>query len=163
MFYNMNKNTKVENKKNSLGFTLIELLIGITMSSMIFIVATNFAASLFTTDTKGKNEQTVQQVKLDLQAELSQSIRWGQVISFGENVLQIDQVLYRLDNGRLFRGSDPLTPQTVKVTKFVTRDLSNNPNYKSLEVTIAVEYQSTSTINDSFTIVSSQRRTQIDE
>jgi hypothetical protein len=148
---------------NKKGITLIELLIGITLSAAIFVVATSLIASIFTTDTKGRNLQAIAQVKDNIQAELSESVRWGNVILVSPNELTVDSSIYNLRQGRIYKDNNPLTPESVEIKSFTINDLSANSQYKSLQINVELAYKATVDQTDSFAVVVSQRRTQINE
>lgn len=147
--------------KNNKGFTLIELLVGITVSAIIFLTAGSLIALLFRTDVRTKRVENFEQAKNDLQAGLTNSVRWAQEVSFTESTLTTDGTEYKLSNSRLMKDNQPLTPQNIKVKSFKIEDFSNNDELKSLAIQIEMESTQTATSQDSMKLVVSQRKTVI--
>jgi type II secretory pathway pseudopilin PulG len=148
------------------GFTLIELLLGITLTVLIFLSASSLMALLFRSDLKTKHIEEIQQAKNDLQIEFTNTIRWGQNISFtGSNQarLKVDDKTYTIEGGRIVRNNDPITPNNVTVTKFRVDDYSNDPKLKSLEIIVDFESKSSNSVKDSMRLVVSQRKTTFEE
>jgi prepilin-type N-terminal cleavage/methylation domain-containing protein len=100
------------------GFTFIEILVGLSISAAIFLVATSLVVNLFTSTTKSKQTQVLEQVKNDLQAEFSNTVRWADSIAYIKNQLIIDTVGYKLKDGRIFKNDVAITPEDVKITSF---------------------------------------------
>lgn len=100
------------------GFTLIEILIALGLTSAIFIIATSLVVNIFTSNTKSRHTEALAQVKNDLQAEFSNSVRWADNISYVGGSLQIDSVVYRLENGVLMKNGVPITPAEIEITSF---------------------------------------------
>ena len=100
------------------GFTFIEILVGLSISAAIFIVATSLVVNIFTSTTKSRQTQVLEQVKNDLQAEFSNTVRWADTISYINDELLIDTVDYRLDDGRIYKDDVVITPADVEITAF---------------------------------------------
>jgi len=62
------------------GLTLIELLVTLGVSGLVFVVVGSIIGILFTTSTRDKRLEVFEQVKNDVAAELSNTLRWGQVV-----------------------------------------------------------------------------------
>jgi hypothetical protein len=103
---------------NKQGFTFIEILIGLSVSVAIFVITTTLVVNVFTSSVKGKQVETLAQVKNDLQAEFGNTVRWADDISYAGGVFQVDAMSYSLRGGRLYKNDSPLTPQGVEITKF---------------------------------------------
>lgn len=103
---------------NKKGFTFIEILIGLSISAAIFIIATSLVVNIFSSTTKSKQMQVLEQAKNDLQAEFGNSVRWADSISYIGNTLQIDTTTYTLQDGVVMRNGSPITPSEVEVTDF---------------------------------------------
>lgn len=100
------------------GFTLVEILVGLAVSAAIFVVATTLVVNIFSSSVKGRQNEMLEQVKNDLSAEFGNSVRWADSISYVSGVFQIDTVGYRLEDGRIYRGTQALTPEEVEITNF---------------------------------------------
>jgi hypothetical protein len=149
--------------KNMQGLTLVEILIGLVMSTMIFLVATNLMVFLFFTDTKSKQIQMVEQAKDDLLSEFVVRVRWAEEIDFGSGYLDLDGVRYQLRDGRIYRGDDPLTPGYLVVDGFDVANYSADEDYKSLEIKVSMSYKTRSSLRDFMRVVVSQRKLEVEE
>ncbi len=150
------------NKNN--GFTLIELLIGITVSALIFLTAGSMISLLFRTDVKTQRIEDLEQTKNDLLVQLSNSVRWAEVVTFtagDAGQLTADTDTYSLSEGRILKTGEAITPSNVNVTKFRVSNFSGDPDLKSIEIQINMESANTATSKDSLNIVVSQRKTTI--
>lgn len=145
------------------GYTLVELLLGVTISVMIFMTAASVVALMFRSDAKTKRVETLEQTKNDIQGELTSNVRWGENITFSRNLLTIDSTVYKLQDGRIFKNSDPLTSSEVNIKSFQIEDFSNSPVIKSLELTIEMENKTVSSTKDTLRFVVSQRKTSFEE
>lgn len=156
---------------------MVELLIGILLTSMIFLAASSLVVTLFTSNTRTKQLDEVQQVKNDLMNELSNAIKWSgtvevmgndlMVITFTDDLGNQTTYTYSHDtindilNKRVDSGPDePIHSSGVKVSTFTIKDFSvtktaNSP--KSLEIFIELEDAQLTQIKDAFRIVASQR------
>ena len=102
----------------SKAFTLIEILVGLALSAAIFVVTTSLVVNIFSSSLKSRQAELMEQVKNDLSAEFGNSVRWADSVSFVGGLLQIDALSYKLDGGRLYKGSSAITPEEVEITKF---------------------------------------------
>lgn len=153
------------NNKNS-GFTLVELLLGVTIAVMISLTASSILALLFRSDIKTKRVEAMEQTKNDLQVDFSNAIRWAEIISFtsGNNTtLSVDQTTYKLQDEKILKNDQPLTPSSVAVKKFSITDFSNSSDLKSLELIIELESKNNALVKDNVRIVVSQRKTLFEE
>jgi type II secretory pathway pseudopilin PulG len=140
------------------GITLIEILIGITVSSIIFIVSSSLVASLFYAETRSKDSEALEQTKNDLQSEFYEKIKWGENINVLSDRLIVDDVEYSLSGGRLLKDGSALTAQKVNVQSFSIKDYSLSPDEVSLEITFELENKEKSSTKDSLKIIISQRK-----
>jgi prepilin-type N-terminal cleavage/methylation domain-containing protein len=151
------------------GFTLIELLIGVTLSGMIFLAVTSLITVLLTSNTRSKQLDELEQAKNDVMQELSNTTRWGGVITITDNVDQdivsIGQIgsekTYQIQSGALVKDGARLTSDQITVTRFNVEDRSATNALKSLEIEIEMENKRFTAIKDSFRIVVSERVSQI--
>lgn len=104
------------------AFSLIEILVGLAVSAAIFVIVTTLVVNIFSSSVKGRQNEMLEQVKNDLSAEFGNSVRWADSISYVSGLLQIDSTDYRLKNGRLFKGTQALTPEEVEITNFVVTE-----------------------------------------
>jgi prepilin-type N-terminal cleavage/methylation domain-containing protein len=106
----MNKHTK--------GFTLIEVLIGLSLSTAVFIIATNLVVTLLTSTNKARLLDEVSIARNDIETDISNNARFAENISFVNGILSLDNLNYKLDNGRLTKGGSPLTGENILVENF---------------------------------------------
>jgi len=104
--------------KTKKAFTLIEILVGLSIFSAIFIIATSLVVNVFSATTKGRQLESLEQTKNDLQTELGNTIRWADSLSFVNGNLTIDDVVYSVQDGKLLRDNQALTSDEVVITKF---------------------------------------------
>ncbi len=145
------------------GFTLIELLLAVSLSGVIFVVVSSLLMFVVTSDLKNKRQEAFEQVKNDMQIELSNAVRWGKEISYSAGELVIDGVTYRLLDGRMYKNADPITSAGVTIKSFGINNFSNDLRYVSLSIDLEMEDRSYALSNDVLTIVVSQRKTQLGE
>lgn len=148
-------------KKN--GFTLLELIVGMAIAALIFLAVSSLIVLLFSSNTRTKQLDQLAQTKNDLQIELSNTIKWGQDISFTNSPAQIsvDSVVYRLDSEQIYKNDVPLTSFLVRVTNMEIHNYSVNPQYVSLDITVDLEHKNISVVHDQLHFVVSQRPTEI--
>jgi prepilin-type N-terminal cleavage/methylation domain-containing protein len=154
---------KKTNKKHQEGLTLIELLIGITISSLIFLVSTSLVAALFSTNTKQKYQESLEQVKNDLTSEFSTNVRWGKSIKVASNELTVDDIKYTLRDSRIYKGSNPLTPADVDIERFEIKNYSTTATEVSIEIDISMQHKTYNSAQDVLKIVVSQRKHELSE
>ncbi len=158
----------MQNRKNNRsGFTLIELLVVIAISGMIFLSVSALLIALFASNTRITQLDLLQQAKNDLQAELSNAIRWSRsvTISGANDVLDVENAdlshsVYQIDsNRRLAKNGVPLVGNDVAITSFSVRNLSVSPAYASLLLLVSLNLQSSSfvAVHDTMNLVVSQR------
>lgn len=149
-------------KNKQKGFTLIEILLGVTVSSLIFLTAGSVFALLFRSDAKTEKLSLMAQVKNDLQIEFSNSIRWATQIDFINGAspeITVDATRYNLQDGRIYKNSEPITPRELSIKKLTINNNSNSSELKSLEITAEVENKNFPSSQDVIKIVVSQRKT----
>ncbi len=105
----------MKNKKLQRGLTLLEVLIGMTISVILFLFATNIMVVLFNSTNKDKRIQDIEQVKNDIQIDLSNKVKWAESVSFSSGMLTIDGDSYRVQDEGLYKNDVPLTPKSVKI------------------------------------------------
>ena len=109
------------------GFTLIELLVGLAVMTAIFILASSLVIDILDKNLKSEKKQIIEQVKNDLQAEVSNSVRWANNISFIGGVFEVDDSKYHLDytDNRLYKNGVPFTPMDVVISRFEVERFSS--------------------------------------
>ncbi len=164
--------------KHNQGLTLVELLIGILLTSMIFLAASSLVVTLFTSNTRTKQLDEVQQVKNDIFNELSNAIKWSATVTV-DSVNKLKVVTFADDSGvshsytyEYDSTTQTLTKQVdtnpaaslhsnkVEVTDFEIMDRSVNPAAgapRSLDIFIGLRDAQQPTIVEAFRIVASQR------
>ena len=133
------------------GVTLIELLIGIVIAAIVFVVASSFVASLFGVSTKQKQLEALEQVKNDIQSDITTNIKWAtDSISFADGVLETDGVVYELADGVLLKDGVSLTSDDVIVNSFqvVKHSSSVNPVEVGVGYGLTGNYYNSSDLND---------------
>lgn len=115
-------NTKAINKRScddrKKGFTLIELLIAVSVSSFLFVLVSSILISLFRSDTKSKQGQTLEQTVNDIRRDLTNNVRWSDVISYDSDSIKINDIIYGLNGGRFVKGDTPLSHKDIEVSNF---------------------------------------------
>jgi prepilin-type N-terminal cleavage/methylation domain-containing protein len=130
------------------GFTFIEILVGLSVSAAIFMVATSLVVNLFSSTTKGRQTQALEQVKNDLQAEFGNSVRWADSISYIGGELSVDAQKYYIKDGKIYKNLEALTPEDIEVTKFeVSKYLAQDKGSGSVGSGLSGQYFQ----NDNFT------------
>lgn len=142
------------------GFTLVEFLIGMTMTVVIFIVATNLVVSFLSINTKSKRNQDLEEVKVDVSRQITDQLTWGTTITHSSNKLIIDKDTFELVGNTLKKNGSSLTPANVKVKDFSIFEYHNDPENKtavSYKVEINLEHAESASIKDTISIFSSSR------
>lgn len=150
-------------KKFSSGFTLVELLLGITISVLIFLTAGSVMATLYSSGTRTKQSQALEQTRNDLQLELLNAVRWSQNLSYTTNSITANESTYHVESERLYKNDVPLTSSEVIVKSFNITNYTASPPEASLEITTELGHRRFTTLNDVFKFVVSQRKTTIEE
>jgi prepilin-type N-terminal cleavage/methylation domain-containing protein len=143
---------------NQKGLTLIELLIGLTLSSMVFIVASSIVISTMGYSTKNKQNQNLEQTKNDLASDLSTNIKWATrikvepdnnsfVLNNGVNTYE-----YKLNNKVITKNGSALTPTDIEISAFKI-----NQRATSLEINIDMESKQNHNIKESLNLILSPR------
>ena len=146
------------------GLTLIELLVTLGVSGLVFVVVGSIIGILFTTSTRDKRLEVFEQVKNDVAAELSNTLRWGQVVDCSQmGRMSIDGGVYEVRDGRLVKGDEVLTPESVRVTNFSVVNRSRTATLASCEVVVELVLVNYDLAQDTVKIVVSQRRTESQE
>jgi prepilin-type N-terminal cleavage/methylation domain-containing protein len=143
------------------GFTLIELLVAIGISSVVFMIVGSVLALFVAQNTKSVRQEAFEQVKNNLAVELSNSIRWGNEISYGLGSLVVDGITYDLTGGTINKNGSSLISSNVVVTRFEIADKSTNPELKSFEIDIEFTDRNYAVYRDQMHLVVSQRKTGI--
>lgn len=153
------------------GFTIIELLIGISITAIIFTGASSLIFSLFTSDARNQQIDEIEQAKNSLQGELSDSIRWAQIIQT-PNLQQLtitsstgEVITYVLENKQIVKKYNAktvsLTPENVIIDNFDIDILSNSSNSKSIIINVEMTHAQKNTIKDVMRLVTTQRVTSL--
>lgn len=150
------------------GFTLIEILVGTVLTGVISLGVVSIMMLLFTSSTRVKQQDAIEQTKYNLQGELSNSIRWATSVTVlpsgsGFSAEQADgtTVTYELQNNQLLKDSVVITPEDVEITTMSVTNKSLNSNLVSLAIDLSVRQKSFTTVQDTARIVVSQRKTTI--
>lgn len=155
-------------QKSNQGLTLIELLVGIFLTSMIFLAASSLVVVLFSSNTRTKQMDEIQQAKNDLLNEISNAVKWAAFIEligtgkFQATLFDGTTHVYMYDaiNNTLNKNGVPLHTSGVNVTVFEVSSLGVNADAdapKSLQIKIELEDGQLKQIKDAFRIVASQR------
>lgn len=154
------------------GMTMMELLVGITLAASIFLGATTLIVSLFSSASRTKQLDELAQSRNDLQAELSNAVRWATSVTTTATTIEVtipatpvDKIfLYEFDalGERILKSEPPgagvsFTGDRVRITSMNVLDYSVSPTLASLDVTIELEHATLATVKDAFHIVVSQR------
>jgi len=100
------------------GFTLIEFLVGISMTALVFIVATNLMIAFFKVDSKSQRSQQLEQAKSDLSSEFTNGLQWAKSVEFKNNILTVDANKYELNSGKMLKNNVAFTGINVVVSDF---------------------------------------------
>ena len=100
------------------GFTIIEILVGLSVTAAIFVITTTLVVNVFSSTTKGKRVEAIEQTKNDLWNEFANNGKWARNISFVNGVLTFDQAEYVSDQGKIYKNGQPITSGEVNVTRF---------------------------------------------
>lgn len=100
------------------GFTLIEFLVGITMTALVFIVATNLMIAFFKVDSKSQRNQQLEQSKSDLTSEFTNGLQWAKRVEFKNGILTIDENKYEVSSGKMLKNNLEFTDNNVVVSDF---------------------------------------------
>lgn len=100
------------------GFTLIEFMVGITMTALVFIVATNLVIAFLRVDSKSQRSQELEQVKSDLSSEFTNTMLWASSVDMTNGVLTVDGNKYKVSGGQFMKNDKALTGSKVLVSGF---------------------------------------------
>lgn len=140
----------------------MELLIGVTISILIFMAASSVIITMLFSNTKIKNIQSLEQVKNDVATSISTSIKWATTIDVAADSIVVDGVGYSLVDGRIVKGTAPITPSDVVVTSFEVKDRSATPDIVGVEISMDLHSRTRSSIHDTLLLAVSQRKTEIE-
>lgn len=155
---------KRTNKKS--GMTMIELLVGLALSGIIFIASSSLMVSLFSSNVRLKQQETLEQSKSDLIIELSDSIRWARDIIIDETNNRVIITMRDgtnktfVKNGNQFlKNGEPLTSTAITMTDFRIEEYSKSSNnqLKSVLVTLAFENEQFNAVKDRLSFIATQR------
>lgn len=99
----------------------MELLLGLTMATIIFILATNVVISFLNVNTRSRASSEVEQVKRDVISEITNALTWGGSISYVDGVLKVDRDEYKVIDGRLLKNNNPMTAENVVVSNMAIK------------------------------------------
>ena len=146
------------------AFTLIELVIALGMSAIVFVVVSSLVVMILSTNTKARRQEVFEQTKNDLVVELINNVRWGKQVDVTDNgetdTLTVDSVVYRLEDGRVTKNGEPISPQSVEITSFDIGDYSAQDGLAGLEIKLGMRDRSFSLLTDTLEVAVAQRRTQ---
>lgn len=142
------------------GFTLIELLIALTMSGMIFIAVSSLLVTLLNSNTKSRRQEVFEQAKNDIFVELTNSVRWGEVVNYDGVELAVDEIVYKLDGSSILKNGEAFTSSGVEITRFEVTDRSGVDGLTSFFIEIGMRDRNFNINQDTLTLVVSQRRTE---
>ncbi len=146
--------------KNS-GFTLIEMMLGVVISAIIFLTIGSVVAVFYSSDAKTQRTQIFEQTKNDLAVEISNAVKWSDLIAISANSITADTTTYTLNNGRILKNGSALTSSDVIINSFDIENKSVLSSLKSLEINISMSSKRFSLLSDQFKLVVSQRNKSI--
>jgi len=166
-------NQKLINKDNlpTFGFTLVELLVGIALSSLIFMAISTLMLVLFSSSSRVAQMDRLEQTQNDLQAELSNAIRWADQVDVTDSARikvyhESEETEYYIEEGRLYKKTSTamqvLTSQDVLINSLTAVNYSTasfgEPDPKvSLNITIEMQDKQFFHVLDTVNLVVSQR------
>lgn len=148
---------------NKKGISLIELLLAIALSAIIFVIASSIMMGVARSNLNSRRQENFEQVKNDVQNELVNSIKWAKEVTWTTNQITIDGKIIKLEGMKIFRDSDAITPDSVRITKMEIAELGPGDENVSLKVTIEMQNAQIATVKDSFVVVATKRSTEIVE
>jgi len=143
------------------GFSLIEILIAMSLSGMVFILVSSMMVLLLTSNSKSQRQESFEQVKNNVLVELSNAVRWSDVVTFTTNSLTADSKVYELSGGAIVKNGENITPDDIEVTKFEIKNYSGVAGWASLEVAIEMKNRNYPLAQDKLRLVVSQRKTTV--
>ena len=151
-------------KNSNPGFTLIELLIAVTLSSFVFLIVSSIMFTLFNANLRSIDSENIQQVKNDLFVELSNKTRWAKDISIDtdNDILTLDDQIYRLENEQIKKNGETITPSSVSVTEFELRSVNTVAEYPGVEISIGFKDRRNGVTLERMRIYVSNRKTEVD-
>ena len=130
---------------------------------LIFITAGSVMATLYSTGTRTKQSQALEQTINDLQIEFLNAVKWGTSVSYSSNSISVDGVAYQLRDERIYKNDVPLTSNEVIIKSLNVNNYSNSPPYLSLEIKIELGHRRFAALYDTVRFVVSQRKTTLEE
>jgi prepilin-type N-terminal cleavage/methylation domain-containing protein len=143
------------------GFTLLELTVAISLSSIIFMVVGGLLAFAIDRNSKNQRQELFEQVKNDLAADLTNSVRWSKNVEADSGHINVDGTVYMLRDGKIFKNGQSLVPEGVVVAEWEVVDRTRKPGLVSLEIRIKMHNKAFSVAEDTLRLVVSQRRTEV--
>lgn len=152
-------------RESQTGTTLVELLIGIAIAGMVFLVTSSLILALFNSNNRSKQLDTLEQAKNNLNAEMTNTIKWARTVSAVPNQISLtaandDEIVYSYDalNKTLLKNNQRLIPEDILVTGFDVKNFSADRSVSaSLEITVEMEHKHFAAVKDRLRIVVSQR------
>jgi prepilin-type N-terminal cleavage/methylation domain-containing protein len=144
------------------GFSLVELLVAVALSGVLFLGVSMLMISLFSSNTRVRQIDRIEQTKNDLAIELTNAIRWAKIVTFETNaiILQPDSTTtntYSFSDNRLYKNNSPITPPDVIVDNFMAQNFGASPNLPLVEISMDIADKQFSTVNSHVRFVVSQR------
>lgn len=150
------------------GLTLIELLVAMSISGVIFVAVSSFMVSLFVSNTRSKQLDTIAQTKDSIAKDLSTTIRWAKEVSVSPGEDELTAVMedgttytYTVDSDGMFtKNGTPIHDPSYTVGSFTVRNYSQNA-LASVEVNLAIRRKNFTALGDTLKLVVSQRQTEV--
>lgn len=138
----------------------MEILLSLGLASVVFLIVSSLMVTFYTSDSRSKQLETFERTKNDITLLLSNSIRWAESVEINGGDLVIDENVFSLHaDGRLYKNSDPITSEGIKVTKFEVQNYSGDIAYPSLQIDVGLEDVNNALRTDVIKIVTSVRVT----
>lgn len=165
------------------GLTLVELLIAMTLASFVFLLVSTLLITVVNTNLKSKRQENFEQVKNDLLMEISNQVRWANLVGVAEvtnelvicnkedltvcdpGITNSEEIRYRFNtvDGSVEKNGEAITPNNVVITMFKIKSLSGIPGFASLKIDVEMRDRSITTNTDTLNIVVSQRKTRLEQ
>lgn len=143
------------------GFSLIEIMIAVSLSGMVFILVSSMMVLLLTSNSKSQRQESFEQVKNNILVEISNAVRWSEVVTFSPNRITTDTNVYELSAGAIVKNGEKITPDDIEITKFEIKNYSGVTGWASLEVAMEMRNRNYPLAQDKLRLVVSQRKTTV--
>lgn len=137
----------------------MEVLLSLGMASVVFLIVSSLMVTFYTSDTRSKQLEMFERSKNDVTLLVSNSVRWATLVQIDGSNLIIDENIFSLKNGRLYKNEEAFTPEGIRITEFAVENFSGDLNFPSLQIQITQEDRNNSLRTDKFSFVTSVRKT----